>query len=441
MAGNMAAHPSFKIDETPSIARALKNAGWMLGGKGAGGLLSLGYLALAARGLGLVGFGTFATILAYGQAIANLASFQSWQAVVRYGVEHLTAHRYASLERLLRFTVKVDLLAAVTGLIAAFGGLVLVGPALGWQAEQCRLAGLFLLSLLISQRGAVLGMLRLSGRFDHAALAEASLPLFRLVGAAVAYVAGGGIGAFLLAWAVAELGCSLMLWAAALLAFRWLPAASTTQSSKAGVFLENPGIGRFLLATSAAASVGLAWQQLPTLAVGLFSGPAGAGIYRLASQLGLALTKPVTALARAVFPELVIAVKGGSPAALRPMLARIVGGTVGFGLFALIVVALAGRTALELVGGPAYAAAYPVLVLLTAASVIMLAGFGLEPTLVAAGRPWTALGARALATGCYSCVILLLVPRFGAIGMGWSAIVGALLSTLFLHIAFVRACR
>lgn len=437
----MAARPALAIDDTPSFARAIRNATWLLGGKGAGGLLSLAYLALAARGLGLVEFGIFATIQAYSQAFANLVSFQSWQAVVRFGMPHIASHRRTRLARVLRFTATADLAAASVGILAALGGLVWAGPAMGWADDTQRLAGLFLLSLLLAQRGTPLGLLRMAGRFDHAALAEVSLPVFRLIGAVIAYLSEGGVGAFLLAWMLAEAGCSVMVWGAAWLMFRGLPETPEAGLAPRSVLVENPGLLRFLFATNAAASVGLVWQQLPTLAVGLFSGPAGAGIYRLAAQLGTALTKPVTALARALFPELVIAVRGGSPAALRPMLARIVGGTAACGLIALLAVAFAGKAALGLIGGAPYVDAYPVLLLLTTASAVTLAGFGLEPTLVAAGRPWTAFTARSLATGCYLGLIFALVPRFGAEGMGWAAIVGSLLSTLFLHFAFLRVAR
>ena len=41
------------------IRRALTNTGWLMGARGINAVLSLGYLALATRSLGLEGFGNF----------------------------------------------------------------------------------------------------------------------------------------------------------------------------------------------------------------------------------------------------------------------------------------------------------------------------------------------------------------------------------------------
>jgi hypothetical protein len=67
------------------IRRALTNTGWLMGARGINAVLSLGYLALATRSLGLEGFGKFVLAVSFSQAIAGLASFQTWQAVVRWG--------------------------------------------------------------------------------------------------------------------------------------------------------------------------------------------------------------------------------------------------------------------------------------------------------------------------------------------------------------------
>src|SRR3546814_19803113 len=65
--------------------RIWRNIGWLLGGRGFNAVLSLVYLALATRTLGLEGFGYFALIVALGQTVTGLANFQTWQFVVRWG--------------------------------------------------------------------------------------------------------------------------------------------------------------------------------------------------------------------------------------------------------------------------------------------------------------------------------------------------------------------
>ncbi|MEG3597353.1 MAG: oligosaccharide flippase family protein, partial [Pseudomonadota bacterium] len=71
------------------MQRLLKNIGWLLTGRGLNAVLSIVYLALATRTLGLDNFGYFAIILALGQTVTGLANFQTWQFVVRWGADEL----------------------------------------------------------------------------------------------------------------------------------------------------------------------------------------------------------------------------------------------------------------------------------------------------------------------------------------------------------------
>ena len=51
------------------MKRLWQNIGWLLGGRGFNAVMSLVYLAIATRTLGLEGFGYFAIIIALGQTV------------------------------------------------------------------------------------------------------------------------------------------------------------------------------------------------------------------------------------------------------------------------------------------------------------------------------------------------------------------------------------
>src|SRR5690606_41970307 len=75
--------------EQTGIRRILTNTGRLLGGKGIGGVLSIFYLAVLTRTLGVTGFGQFVLITGAAQAIILIDSFKTWQVVVWYGVGYL----------------------------------------------------------------------------------------------------------------------------------------------------------------------------------------------------------------------------------------------------------------------------------------------------------------------------------------------------------------
>ena len=52
-----------------AFARILANTGWLLGGKGVGAVLSLAYLAIVTRTLGVADFGRFALVLSAANVI------------------------------------------------------------------------------------------------------------------------------------------------------------------------------------------------------------------------------------------------------------------------------------------------------------------------------------------------------------------------------------
>ncbi|WP_082012477.1 lipopolysaccharide biosynthesis protein [Belnapia sp. F-4-1] len=420
-----------------AFRHALENAVWLFGGKGAGALLSLVYLAIVAQTLGVATFGVFALILAFGQVIGTVVGFQSWQTVIRYGARHLADGKVGPLRFVLGFTTALDLCAGAFATVLASLGALAAGRTLGWSDQETQLAAWFGLSLLFGQRGTPTGILRLFARFDLAAWSEFTLPVTRLLGTCAAWAADGSLAGYLIAWGVAELATTVVMWATAASQLRAQGVPAGLPRIR-GVADENPGILRFAVLTNLTSSIGPIWQQVPILAVGWIVGPASAGGYRIAMQLGTALTKPVTSLARALYPEMAKLTATRDAAAVRLVLVRAALLTTAIGLLAILLVAVAGELLLSLIGGPDYVFVYPIFLVLTIASAVNLSGFGLEPALVALGRPDKALVARSLASICYLVFLGVLLTMMGPIGAAWATLAANACSVMLLHTSFRR---
>ena len=92
------------------LANILKNLGWLLGGKGFGALCSLIYLAVLSRSLGLKEFGHFSLIFGTGQALVAVASFQTWQTLVKFGAAPVHVQDWARFGRLAWLCGAIDCL-------------------------------------------------------------------------------------------------------------------------------------------------------------------------------------------------------------------------------------------------------------------------------------------------------------------------------------------
>lgn len=406
--------------------RVLRNAGWMLGGQGVTAVLSLLYLALATRTLGAAGFGTFSMVLAISSAIGTIVSFQCWQIVVHYGMDHLHAGRRDELQRLMWFCAGLDLSGMVVGSISSLVAVAMLSGPFGWSTETAWTAACFCVLTMMGIRSTPVGVLRLHDRFASVSAAEASAPVVKTIGAVVCWWLETGLGSFLMVWASADLVVAIACWwlAADRCDAPWRPGA---RPDARGVVSENEGIWRYALATNATSSLKVGSRSFAILVVGGIAGPAAAGAYRICLQLSQSAMRVSQVISRAVFPELAKARLAGLADVSRILWSttRLVGSV---GLATAVLLPLLGGTLLATVGGGAYVGAWTALMVMGAACVVEMTGSAMEPTLFALGRGGAALRAGILSAGTTVVLMVPLTADGGALGAAWAVLAGAVLS-------------
>lgn len=420
------------------FARILANTGWLLGGKGVGAVLSLAYLAIITRTLGVADFGRFALILSAATIVKTLVSFESWQIVVRYGQPHLMTANHDALNRVLRFCILIDLASAAAGgviaaiILVAFGPMMELSPAMAWQTW------LFCMVMMITIRSSPTGVLRLFDRFDLAAAAETMVPIGRMIGALVAWALMPDITGYLIAWAVAELLCAATYWRLALRV-----GSERLGSWRAGrameARLENPGIIGFLTASNLQTTLVSMGQQLAVLVVGLFAGPAGAGLYRLANQLAQSLTKISGLLSRSIFVELSRTHSSHGQDELRTLFRRTNRLAYVSGAVIIALILMLGRPLLGLIAGDAFLPAYPLLLLLGIAACIDLLGVSYRPLLMATDRASLSLRITLVTTVLLLGLQAVLLSTHGTIGAASANVIASVVGFVMMGLASRRA--
>lgn len=389
------------------MRRLLRNIGWLLSGRAVNAVLSLVYLALATRTLGMEAFGYFALIIAIGQTVTGLANFQTWQFVVRWGSEARGAGEATG------FAIALDMLSVVIGTAIA---AALVWSAQHWlplPGDLLWVAFGYCIVSLLSMRSTPTGLLRLRFQFGRATAAEAVQPVIRALGAILAALFMPSVLGFILAWAAAEVAVALALWAAA----AWREKIDFSQISLWRLPREHPGAWRFVWSTNMSGSLTVGGKQVMILLVGAIGGEAFAGGFRVASQLGQALVQLAQTVSKAIYPELVHAQDEAHDMARRMANIALIGGALAV-LFALVF----GRWGLEAIAGPEFGVVYWAMVILAIAGAIELVGASLESLLVSAGRAGTAFLVRAVPT----VLALLLLET----AMGWNGLKGAAFTVL-----------
>ena len=148
------------------LSGIVRNLGWLLASRGVNAILSLIYLAILTRTLGLSGFGKFALLTGTAQLISNGLAFQCWMMIVQYGTTHVANHDDERLSRLFRLAAVLDAASAVLGIAMAWTILHFFAENLGIGRTLSNATLAFNVILLISIRSTPLGILRLRDRFS-----------------------------------------------------------------------------------------------------------------------------------------------------------------------------------------------------------------------------------------------------------------------------------
>ncbi|MEO0442081.1 MAG: lipopolysaccharide biosynthesis protein, partial [Pseudomonadota bacterium] len=266
--------------------------------------------------------------------------------------------------------------------------------------------------------------------------AEAIIPIVRLIGTLIVWFTNPTLINFLIVWALSEVIHAIGYWLLAAWQSRDVMAPRNLLAAKQAA-RENGGIGEFLVITNLGSTLAGLSKHVSLLIVGYFVGPTAAGLYRLASQLSVAMTKISILLSRAIFAEVNLIRAHQGAEAMNVLFRKasrmlfITGGTV------ILIVLVVGKPALFYMSGPEFLPAYPLLVLLATAASIDLAGAIYEPTLLSGSGARAALYLQAFMAVLFITLLLVGLQYYGVTGAAGAMVIAAIVRLLL----FGRAAR
>ena len=428
---NAAQHSAFR--------RVLGNIAWLLSGKGFGAVVSLVYLAILSRSLGLKGFGHFSLIFATAQAMVALVGFQTWQTVVRYGAAYVHNNDWLRFGRLTMLCALIDAMGALAGCLIAYVIFYHFADALDINPDYRDMSFAFTCAFVWGRVSTPTGVARVLDRFDLAVYIEGVVPTMRLVAAGAIWLIGPTVGRYLFAWATIDLLVGAIFWA---MAHRLAP-----QSVRLGfvaqwrtALSENERIRSFLGVTFVTSTLDAIFKQSPLLAVGYFLGTSAAGVYRLADQLAQGFGKVAQLLARAIYSEVARLIAAATYRELRRLIGQVTGMAAIGGLCVVTVAYFAGEQLIALIGGSKFSGGAIYLIPLAIAASLELGRVMFEPVLHTTGHAIWALFARIIEVAALGAAIAVLVSS-GAIGIAWSVTCAAIVGYATLLGLTVKAMR
>ena len=417
-----------------SLVRVFRNSSWLFSAKGVGAILSIFYLAILTRTLGVAGFGEFMVIIGAVQVLSAILKLQTWQAVVQFGVPFLLTNQRKAFRKLSMQNFWIEFI----GGLAACGVLWLMLPygasQFGWTDSVVRAIMGYGVIVFLSVRSTPIGILRAQDRYGGNAFGDAIIPIVRFIGALILFLTLPSMTGFLIVWGLSEFISFVVMW---LMVWRRHETDHPVRDTSA-IEVAPPDRREFLaflLFTNLAYLVSVIRERLVVVIVGFFVGPAAAGLFRLADQIANSLNRLAEVFARPLFAELSRLFAIGQSRELRALFWRSLRVSAVSGGILFVGLLLFGKNIIDIVSGPEYLAAFPILLLLGAATIISLAGLGLEPMLQAAGRARDALVARIAGLVTLGLLLTIFLPDYGTIGAAGVMLVSAILTTVILFVS------
>ena len=437
--------PDLSVASKHSVGKRIAaNTGLMVGSKAMAAVLGLGSLSIAAKVISPAELGTIIFLHAYMLFFSEVATFQSWQSIIRFGTDDLKDNNSHELSKLLNFTLKLDALAALLAFImslilfSVFVYIADIFPALFSKltfldVRSLRIyAAIYCILLLFRQLGTSIGIFRLFDKFNVLAIQGLTMPLFRFIGVVIAAIMGYGFQGFLIAWFCGSLIAYIFLPTMAIIELKRRRLLKSVFKAKVSLRRPREGVWPFFIKSNIDSTLGAANMHLPVLLVTCMFGSAWAAVYYTAEETAKLLSKGFTLLDQVIYPELAKMVSLAQSDKILGLVRKTAIMLLGFGLAMAVFVFLAGPTLLTLIFSQEYLQAAPLASLLVLAAAFMGVAAPLYPVLYAADKPERAIYARGTGVLIYIIAFFGFSFTIGKMAPGWAVILANACAVLFL---------
>ena len=427
--------------------RVAANSGLMVGSKFLAATMGFITLTITAKALdSTLAFGTIMALHAYMLFFSEVATFQAWQGIIRFGNDDVAKNDAPALAKLLKFGILLDFFSALAAYIMAislFSFVIYLGskfPSLTRDsgmsgADIQRYLNIYCLIIIFRQLGTSIGIFRLFDKFSVLATKAVIMPTLRLLGASYAAFAGWGLEGFLLVWFVASFVSYIFLPTAALFELQRRNLLGMVLNAKSDFLAPRKGLWSFTIKSNIDSTLAAGHLQLPMLLVTAIFGPAFAGIYKIAEEAAKLLSEGFKLFDQVIYPEIAKMISQGDGSKIWRLVTRTAFILLSFGLVVSLLLVFLGPEALSKLFGKDYAAAASLASLLVPAAALLGVVAPLYPIYYATSRPEIAIYARGLSLFVYIMALFVLSTTVvGKMAPGWAAIVGNVFAVIFVTI-------
>ena len=406
-----------------TFKRLFKNTGLLISGDTISAVLGVLTFAVTARALGTEKLGMLILIDAYVRIVDKLINFQSWQFMIKYGSDALTAKDTSGFKALVKLGTIVDSVTAVIGCAVAVAGAGLIARWQNWSPEMIRLSMIYSGIVLFDVAGVPTGLLRIFDKFKSFSVQKSVTSVIKFAGVLIAWALRCDLSGFLWVWMLTEIVDYVSLTAMAWIelhrrGFRNIWAEPLSKITK-----RFPGVWNFLISTNLTGSVKVGFREFDILVVGKLLGFADVGLYKLAKKLCAALDRLTNPLFQSLYPELTRLWAKRDYKDFRFVVKRMTYLMGAISLVSWIIFVIWGREIILITTGREFMAAYSVTVWYMLANALAVTSLPLAPMILAMGQAHLSFWIQFLPTLIYFPILFWMLQAWGLSGAGYAYIV------------------
>ncbi len=386
-------------------------------------LAGLVTMALLAHQLGPGPFGVIAIMRTVVSIVEQYANFNTWQVVVRYGIEAIARNSRYDVERVIKLAVVVDLVTGTLGAVVIAGIALLVPSVFDWSLRESLLCALYAVTIVTRVTGASDGIFRICDAYRAQAISSSVAAGVITIAVAVATGLGAGFEGCIYALVIGEVIGNAITTFAAFAVARDHGFGAWPRAHLAGMRTTYPGIVRFMLAANAQLSVKKTSTELDMVVVGAMIGDVASGLFRVVKQLGTIPGRIFLPFEQVVFTELAKSAASHDYAGFRRLLFRFTALIAIGSLATWGVAALVAEPLLELVAGPAFVPAAAAFRWYLLAMVLVIATAPSARAIVALDRPGALFVSELIALGFLVGAIVFGAYQFGVVGVSVAIVI------------------
>ena len=415
--------------------------GHLLSGNFLNALIMLVSVAMAARSLGPATYGVMVLVLSYNRVVERILRFESWQPLIRFAVQEENRASPRRMQRLYCYGLMLDMGAAALAAVSAVALALLLGPLFGLQPLHIQLVAIYSIATLFNIAGVPVAALRLSGQFKMLAYAQVAGNVLRILFALYCMLTGAGVLGFMVAWTVAQVFGSLIVFWTGFRALRGMGIANPLHAKLKGLIKDFPGFFGFACSTNLSLTLRVITTEADSLFVGALAGTSAAAVYYLAKRIAKVAMQVGAQVQAVIYPDVSRMWAKGNVRAFRATTLQVQAALALVGILMLAGGWLIGPLLIRVGPGAAYSDAYVLLVTQLIAVMLLLHAAPSRSAMLAMNQSWHVLAISSLGTAIFVVVASYAVPRYGALGGNIAHVILGVVEVVLMDIFWLRRSR